>query len=101
MALTQDMCRQAMEAKFGASFATTERSTYYINDELKLGFVFQDVSHYAPINEADTDDFRNRVIQDSMALDAWDARGYYIITIPYNCAPEKLADFIAYYAPLR
>jgi hypothetical protein len=106
-------CCEIMEEIYGVPFNTTnpdflrnpetgrklEIDCY--NEDLKIGLEYNGPTHYLwPNYTTQTkEEFVKQIRRDQYKVDACDANGVYLITVPYNVPNEMLKSFIEYYLP--
>ena len=73
------------------------------NDSLKIGVERNGEQHYVFPNtfHRTYEEFLNQIRRDQYKLDACDAHGIYLITVPYNIPNdyETIKKYIEYYLP--
>lgn len=72
------------------------------NEQLKLAFECNGEQHYHYVpffHRKGIEDFYAQARRDRYKVDACDRLGIYLITIPYNCPHDRIADYIRYYMP--
>ena len=109
----EQICRQVMEELYNKPFPTirpdflknpeTKRNLELdcYNDELKLAVEYNGVQHYKWPNftNQSKEDFIKQVRRDKYKVEACDANGVYLITVPYNVPHKDIKDYIIYYLP--
>ena len=109
------LCKQAIEEIYGVPFycvrpdflknpetgRNLELDIY--NDSLKIGVELNGAQHYQFPNtfHKTYEDFLSQVRRDQFKIDACDANGVYLITVPYNVKKdlESIKKYIEYYLP--
>jgi hypothetical protein len=71
------------------------------NEELKLALEYNGIQHYRWPNftNQSREEFLNQVRRDQLKVDLCDLNKVYLITVPYNVAPENIEAYIRYYLP--
>lgn len=71
------------------------------NDELKIGLEYNGPTHYMWPNHTNQtyEQFIAQIRRDRYKVEACDANGIYLITIPYNVPYDMIQSFIEYYLP--
>ena len=71
------------------------------NHDLRIGLEYNGPTHYMwPNHTSQTyDQFIAQIRRDQYKLDACDAAGIYLITVPHNVPQHLLRDYITYYLP--
>lgn len=71
------------------------------NEDLKIGLEYNGPTHYLwPNYTSQTKvEFIKQIRRDRYKVDACDANGVYLITVPYNVPTNMLKSFIEYYLP--
>ena len=102
------ICCQVLEEIFGKPFVRIRpdflknpETNYNLeidcyNDDLKLGVEWNGVQHYVYPNYTGQsyDEFIKQVRRDKFKVEACDAAGVYLITVPYNTAENMIRDYI-------
>lgn len=105
--------RMAMEKIYGVPFPKDRPSWLVnpktgqrleldgVNHDLKLAFEYHGRQHYTyvPYFHKSKQDYIRQVERDNIKLDICDAKGYYIITIPYTVPIDRIEEYIRYYDP--
>jgi hypothetical protein len=109
-------CAQILEDIYGKPFVSvrpnflknpeTQRNIEIdcYNDELQIGLEYQGEQHYHyppenPKIKMTYDQFIDQIRRDRYKVDACDAAGVYLITVPYNVPEPLLKAYIEYYLP--
>lgn len=71
------------------------------NDELKIACEYNGIQHYKWPNQypMTREQFLAQNRRDNFKIDACDANGVYLITVPYNVPYDLIPDYINYFLP--
>lgn len=108
----EGMCCKIMEDLYGVKF-NTHRPDFLrgnkgrnleldcFNPELRLAVEYNGEQHYKWPNFTNQtrEQFEEQIARDQFKLDACDANGVYLITVPYTVPENKLREYIIHYLP--
>jgi len=113
ISIGEQACKDAVKRIYGVDFVKV-RPEWLINpktgrrleldlynDDLKLAVEFHGEQHYnyIPHWHRTYAGYVAQVERDNIKLKICDARGVYVITVPYYCPLDKIEDYIRFYDP--